>query len=111
MARRHIATILAVAMMALPSLPARAADPAQCQYEAREWAASVWHMDSRLKVPLWAGLATLIAGPRAGVYAAVLAANAESPRERWMIRRYETWCLGGYEGEPPRPGPLFLELF
>lgn len=103
MSRRHIATILAAAITA--SSPAIAAD---CRTDAEAWAASVWHLDSRLKVPLYAGLGWLVGRP---ALFAVIAANAESPRERWMIRNYTAWCEGGFVGEAPRVPRAIVELF
>ena len=103
MARRHIATILAASIAV--SSPALATD---CRTEAEAWAASVWHLDARLKVPIYAGIGWLVGRP---ALFAVIAANAESPRERWMIRRYRTWCEGGFVGDPPRVPPAIVELF
>lgn len=105
MARRHRTRILsAVIALTLAATPALA----DCRSEAEQWAASVWHLDPRLKVPVYAAIGWLVGRP--GLFA-VIAANAESPRERWMIRNYTSWCEGGYAGEPPRVPPAFIELF
>jgi len=104
MARRYLTAILAAAITLATAAPALA----DCRDDAEAWAASVWHMDARLKVPLYAGLGWLVGRP---ALFAVIAANAESPRERWMIRRYETWCESGFVGEPPRVPPAIVELF
>ena len=90
---------------------ANAIDAAQCQYEARQWADSVWHINHRIKVPIWTAVGWLIAGPAVGAFAGILAANAESPRERRMIWAYEQWCYGGKVGEHPEIPPRWLELF
>lgn len=103
MAKRHLTAILAAAIAA--SSPAVAAD---CRTEAEAWAATVWHMDARLKVPVYAALGWLVGRP---ALFAVIAANAESPRERWMIRNYRAWCEGGFVGDPPRVPPAIVELF
>lgn len=108
MARRYLTAILAAAIAASFPASSFAADAAQCQYAAREWAASVPHMSHRVKVPLWT-LVGVLAG-RPGWFA-VLAANAESPRERRMIASYEEWCMGGFAGEHPSVPPRWLELF
>lgn len=113
MPRRHSKPILAavIAATVAASSPALAADAAQCEYAARQWAASVPHMSHRVKVPVWIIVGTLVGGPRAGLWMGVLASNAESPRERWMIRRYTVWCEGGFVGEAPRVPPAIVELF
>lgn len=102
--------IAAAIVGATLSTSAAAADRAQCQYDARQWAATFWHVDSRLKVPVWAIVGTLAGGPRTGVWMAVLAANAESPRERRMILQYEAWCMGE-RAEPPSTRGVWLEMF
>jgi len=108
MAKSHLTLILAAALAANVALPARAADPMDCRAAAEEWAAGYWHMDARLKVPIYAAVGWLVGRP---ALFAVIAANAESPRERGMIRRYTAWCEGGFIGEAPRVGPAILELF
>ena len=109
MSRRHSKPILAAIVAALlTSTPALAADAAQCEYAARQWAASVPHMSHRVKVPLWIIVGTLVGRPG---WFGVLAANAESPRERRMIASYSDWCMGGSVGEPPTVPPRWLELF
>jgi len=108
MARRHIATIIAAAIAASFPASSFAADAAQCEYDARQFAASVWHMDARLKVPIWTAVGALVGRPG---WFAVLAANAESPRERRMIASYTDWCMAGSVGDPPRIPPRWLELF
>jgi len=105
-AARLITLILAASIMAASaSLPAKAAD---CHAAAVEWAGTVWHMSPRLKVPIFATLGLFVGRP---VMFAVVAANAESPRERRMIADYTAWCDGGFIGDPPRVGPAILELF
>lgn len=106
MPRWHHALSLAAAIVA--AVPAQAADPPDCHTAAVEWAASVWHMTAQLKVPIYAGLGMIVGRP---IMFAVVAANAESPRERRMIADYEAWCAGGFAGEPPQPGRAILELF
>lgn len=105
MSRRHskpiLASVIAIALAATPAL-------ADCRTDAEAWAASVWHLDSRLKVPAYAALGWLVGRP---ALFAVIAANAESPRERWMIRNYTAWCEGGFVGEAPRVPPAIVELF
>jgi hypothetical protein len=108
MARRYLTAILAAAIAASSSPALADAQSARCAEEARDWAASVWHLDSRLKVPLYGALGWLVGRP---ALFAVIAANAESPRERWMIRNYTSWCEGGYVGDPPRVPPAIVELF
>lgn len=111
MARRHRNRILPSVIAALvvaASLPAQAADTPDCHAAAVEFAASVWHASPRLKIPVWTAIGVLIGRPG---WMAVLAANAESPRERRMIADYELWCRGGFVGESPRIGPAILELF
>lgn len=109
MAQRHLTAILAaaIAAAALPS-HSLAADAAQCEYAARQWAASVPHMSHRVKVPLWTIVGALVGRPG---WFAVLAANAESPRERRMIASYTDWCMGGSVGAAPAVPPRWLELF
>lgn len=113
MPRRHSKPILAavIAATVAASSPALAADAAQCEYAARQWAASVPHMSHRVKVPVWIIVGTLVGGPRAGLWMGVLASNAESPRERRMIASYTQWCMAGSVGEPPGIPPRWLELF
>ena len=108
MATRHLATILAATIAA--SFPAHsfAADAAQCEYEARRFAASVPHMSPRLKIPIWTIVGAIVGRPG---WFAVLAANAESPRERRMIASYTDWCMAGSVGEPPTIPPRWLEVF
>lgn len=106
MARTNRSRILPLVIAALVAAsPVKAAD---CRTEAEAWAASVWHLDARLKVPVYAALGWLVGRP---ALFAVIAANAESPRERWMIRRYRAWCEGGFVGEAPRIPPAIVELF
>lgn len=105
MSRRHSKPILAAIVAALLTTAPALAD---CRDDAEAYAASVWHLDSRLKVPLYAGLGWLVGRP---ALFAVIAANAESPRERWMIRRYTSWCEGGFVGAGPRVPPAIVELF
>lgn len=78
-----------------------------CHTEAEQYVSSVWHLESRLKVPMWAALGTLFGRPG---WMAVLAANAESPRARWMYNDYMLWCINGKKGVLPKRSPL-LELF
>lgn len=99
--RRAVIALAAIASLTLPAA-------ADCRDEAEAWAASVWHMEPRLKVPVWTLVGAFVGRPG---WFAVLAANAESPRERWMIRRYTAWCEGGFEGEAPSVPPAILELF
>lgn len=98
---RILSAVIALSLAATPAL-------ADCRSEAEAWAATVWHMDARLKVPVYAALGWLVGRP---ALFAVIAANAESPRERWMIRNYRAWCEGGFVGDPPRIPPAIVELF
>lgn len=106
MAFLKIAAFTAAVITATPTF---AVDLAHCEYEARVWAGTVWHMEARLKVPIWAGVGFLAGGPGVAAWMAVLAANAESPRERRMVQDYTAWCMG-WRSDPPVVPRRWLEV-
>lgn len=106
MAARHIALSLSAAITA--AIPAQAADTPDCHTAAVEFAASVWHASPRLKIPVWTVVGAIVGRPG---WFAVLAANAESPRERRMVASFTVWCMAGSVGDPPSVPPRWLELF
>ena len=108
-------TLASLALTVALAVPAHAQPvnvaTAVCIAEAEQWADSVWHMHTRLKVPLWSFVGFLVGGPGTAAWMGVLAANVDSPRERQMLWSYENWCLGGKVGPMPDVPRAFLELF